>query len=82
MNDSIILNLKKDILYRYTDKDGFLTDDLLERYDGEYKYGDREELIALWIAELLSIEIIADEMKIPFDFNKSFRYGMKYLKYV
>lgn len=82
MNDKIIEEVKQDIVERFGGTDGFLTDDLFERYDfdEDYAYGDAEEFIAIWLAELLAFELLMEKIEADFDFDEAYADGMHYIK--
>jgi len=78
MNKETIWKMKAEIVERFTDRDGYLTDDLCERYDFEYE--DIEELTALWIADLLAFELIMEMIGVDFNFGLAYGYGIEYLE--
>lgn len=84
MNEDIINEMKEEIKYLFAEEDGYLTDDLLQRYDDkedyDYNLGNKEEFMAVWLADLLSFEIIMEELGMDFDFDSAYNNGLNYLE--
>lgn len=80
MNSDNIESLLEDIRYLYGEENGFLTDDLYERYEKGEDYDNYDEFMAEWIADLLAFEYIMDLLHFPFDFDKAFSLGIYYLE--